>query len=553
MQLRETNIAKLAQKQFDVLIVGGGINGAVAAAALSGKGVKVALIDRGDFAGFTSSQSSNLAWGGIKYLESMDFKLVRKLCVSRNRLMRSYPSSVKEVRFFTTIDRGFRYPRLALWAGTWLYWLFGNGFTRMPRLLSRQDIQREEPNIRVADSVGGFEYSDAYLQDNDARLTFNFVRTAMNRGCIAANYVESRGGQRAADGLWHVDAYDKVEGSAFKISARVLINAAGPFVDVHNGLTGQRTEHHHVFSKGIHLIVPRIAEKKRVLTFFANDGRLFFAIPMGRRTCIGTTDTRVESPITEVTDEDRHFVLDNINQRLRLDKPLGLEDILAERCGVRPLVVKKDKGADRDWTQLSRKHAIDADPEHMHLSIFGGKLTDCINVGEEVCDWVGRFGVRLPKPGYRWYGEPTEAHEEFLHQARLMDLDAYTAAESSEPLSTRLWRRYNEHALVLLEAIREDPRQAEVLIKGTEYIRCELQETKQREMVVTLEDFLRRRSKIALVEHRDTIRRAPGLAEACSILFGDQAQARLDEYFETQTPRAKKPLQGQRPSAGNAV
>ncbi len=531
MQLRATNIAKLKGRTFDVLIVGGGINGAVAAAALSGKGAKVALIDRGDFAGFTSSQSSNLVWGGIKYMESYDFKLVRKLCLSRNRLMRNYPSSVKEVRFFTVLDRGFRYPRLVLWAGAWLYWLFGNGFTRPPRLLSRREILRQEPLVNGKESVGGFEYSDAYLEDNDARLTFGFVRTALNRGCIAANYVESRGGKRGSDGVWRVTAHDKVDGEDLEISARVLINAAGPFVDEHNGLTGQQTLHHHVYSKGIHLVVPSLSRERRVLTFTASDGRMFFAIPMGRRTCIGTTDTRVDSPFSEVTEEDRRFVLDNINQRLQLDRPLGPEDILSERCGVRPLVVQKDKGTDRDWTQLSRKHAIDANPAETHLSIFGGKLTDCINVGEEVCEWVERFGLELPDRGFRWYGEPAEARAEFMRQARLMDLDASTAPESSEPLSVRLWRRYNSRALVLLEAIREDPRQAEVLIKGTEYIRCELQEAKQREMVVTLDDFLRRRSKIALVEHRETIRRAPGLMEACRILFGDQAQARFDAYF----------------------
>jgi len=531
MQLRATNIAKLQERHFDVLIIGGGINGAVAAAALSGKGVKVALIDRGDFAGFTSSQSSNLAWGGIKYMESYDFKLVRKLCISRNRLMRNYPSSVKEVRFFTVLEKGFRYPRLLVWAGTWLYWLFGNGFTRTPRLLSCREIKHEEPLVRVTNSIGGFEYSDAYLQDNDARLTFNFVRTAMDRGCIAANYVESLGGKRGADGVWRIQARNREEGGDLTIRARVLINATGPFVDEHNGLTGQQTEHHHVFSKGIHLIVPRLSRERRVLTFTANDGRMFFAIPMGGRTCIGTTDTRVTTPFTEVTDEDRRFVLDNINQRLQLERPLGPEDVLAERCGVRPLVVKNGAGAERDWTQLSRKHAIDADPEQRHLSIFGGKLTDCINVGEEVCDWVGRFGIQLPDQHFRWYGEPVEAREEFQRQARLMELDSYTAPESSEPLSVRLWRRYNSRALVLLEAIREDPRQAEVLIKGTEYIRCELEEAKQYEMVVTLDDFLRRRSKIALVEHRDTIRRAPGLMEACDILFGDRAQQRFDAYF----------------------
>ena len=122
MQLRKSNLAKLRRQDFDVLIVGGGINGAVSAAALAGKGAQVALIDRGDFAGLTSMNSSNLAWGGIKYLETWDFGLVRKLCMSRNHLMRSYPSTVQEIRFFTTLTRGFRYPPWFLLMGAWLYW-----------------------------------------------------------------------------------------------------------------------------------------------------------------------------------------------------------------------------------------------------------------------------------------------------------------------------------------------------------------------------------------------------------------------------------------------
>ena len=109
-QLRDNNIKKLPQDIYDVLIIGGGINGAVSAAALAAKGARVALIDKGDFAGFTSSNSSNLAWGGIKYLESHEYNLVNKLCKSRNHLMRSYPSTVKEIRFFTSIQKGFRFP-----------------------------------------------------------------------------------------------------------------------------------------------------------------------------------------------------------------------------------------------------------------------------------------------------------------------------------------------------------------------------------------------------------------------------------------------------------
>ncbi len=531
MKLRNSNLEKLQARTFDVLIVGGGINGAVAAAALSARGASVALIDRQDFAGGTSQHSSNLAWGGIKYMETWEYPLVRALCMSRNRLMRNYPSTVQEIRFYTTIEKGFRWHPVMLYLGTWLYWMIGNGFTRIPRLLSKTRIRQEEPQIEVRDAIGGFEYSDAYLHDNDARFVFNFIRSALSRGCIAANYVSSQGARRENQD-WLVSARDETTGDDFPIRARVLINAAGPWVDEHNAMSGQRTEHHHVLSKGIHLIVDRISSVKRVLTFFADDGRLFFAIPMGPRTCIGTTDTKVDRAEVSVTAEDRDFVLENINKRLKLARPLGPEDVIATRCGVRPLVIKGDNQEFEDFLQLSRKHAVDVDAASRHISIFGGKLTDCINVGDEICDEVKALGVALAHPRFKWYGEPpAEVRDEFFHQAELMELDAYTAAESSEPLSTRLWRRYGAQAIGLLENIRENPQEAEVLIKGTEYTRCELRQAARREMVVKLDDFLRRRSKIALVERPDVIRQAPGLLEACRILFGDQAQARIEEYF----------------------
>ncbi|MCP5159662.1 MAG: glycerol-3-phosphate dehydrogenase/oxidase [Gammaproteobacteria bacterium] len=532
MQLRESNIRKLPQGVYDALIVGGGINGAISAAALSGQGARVALIDQRDFAGFTSQQSSNLIWGGIKYLESYDYALVRKLCLSRNHLMRSYPSRVQEMRFFVTIEQGFRLHPLLLWAGTWVYWLFGNGFTQVPHLFCKRTIQREEPVVKTENAAGGFEYSDAYLHDNDARFVFQFVRSAMDRGGIAANYVESLGARRQGD-LWITQARDVIAGQEVDIRSRVLINAAGPFVDQHNLLTGEQTEHRHVFSKGIHLIVPRITPHQRILAFFADDGRLFFVMPMGVCTCIGTTDTPVESPCAEVTDEDRQFVLDNINERLNLGQPLTQADIIAERCGVRPLVMKTQADDNiRDWLQWSRKHAIDVDRTRAHLSIFGGKLTDCINVGDEVSDIVAQLGVALPQRGDPWYGEPhASVREEYVHQARLMNLDGYASPESVESLSSRLWRRYGQQAFELLAEIREDPRQAEVLIKGEDYLRCEIQLAKRQEMIVKLEDFLRRRSKIALVMRHEDIRNAEGLMEVCEILFGDQARQKFEEYF----------------------
>lgn len=535
MSLRTNNIRRLAAETFDVLIVGSGINGAIAAAALGTQGAKVALIDRGDFAGCTSQESSNLVWGGIKYLESLEFNLVRKLCGCRNELMASYPSSVKEIRFFTTLNRGFRWPLLFPYLGAWCYWFIGNGFTRVPRLLSCAAIGADEPIVNTDGCMGGFEYSDAYLIDNDARFVFGFVRSALDHGVVAANYVGAEKSQRGDDGFWITSVSDAMDGREFSVRSRVVINACGPYVDRYNEGSGQRTLHRHVFSKGIHLTVKRLTPNRRVLTFFANDGRLFFIIPMGPVSCIGTTDTRVETPEPHVTEEDRDFVLANINKNLKLREPLTRRDILAERCGVRPLAVKRSEGdaLKQDWTSLSRKHAIEFDHEKGFCSVFGGKLTDCLNVGREITGMVEKFGVKLPYRGASWFGEPhREIRDQFCHRATLLGLDAMTAKESSEPLSSRLWRRYGWRALSLLEDIRHDPRMAEVLITGTEYIRCEMHHAAEHEMVTRLADFLRRRSKIALIAGADEIRRASGLMEACRILFGDRAKMRFDEYFE---------------------
>ncbi len=532
MSLRQQNIAKLQSDTFDVLIVGGGINGAVAAAALSAKGAKVGLIDKGDFAGLTSSNSSNLAWGGIKYLESHEYLLVNKLCKSRNLLMRSYPSTVKEIRFLTCIQKGFRFPPLFVYLGACVYWVIGRFFTVAPKYLRPKDIEKREPIINTRFASGGLEYSDAYLFDNDARFVFNFIRSAMDNGCVAANYTRASSVTRCDDG-WMVNARDEESNTSFFIRSKVIVNACGPYVDAFNTLNGIKTDTRHVFSKGIHLIVDRIAENSRVLAFFASDGRLFFVIPMGRKTCIGTTDTPTDNPLEKITEEDRNFVLDNVNRLLDLPAPLTQADIIAERCGVRPLAVKGE-GADDDWLQLSRKHEIESDVANGYLSIFGGKLTDCINVGEEVADLVAGMGVELNTSGACWYGEPSKSERDaFFVRAKKLGLDALTWQDAAEPLSERYWRRYGKNAFSMLDAIEQDTAQAELLIANAEYTRCEIEYTKQHEMITRLDDFLRRRSKISLVLRKEEILSAPGLREVCEIFFGEDAEQKLQAYAES--------------------
>jgi glycerol-3-phosphate dehydrogenase len=529
MKLRHNNLSRLRNQIFDALILGGGINGAVAAASLATKGAKAALIDRGDFAGSTSSSSSNLVWGGIKYLENYEFLLVSRLCKSRNQLMRSYPSVVKEIRFLTTIEKGFRYPPFLVFLGTILYWAIGRFFTKPPRYLTPSMLKKRESAIKTDDVAGGFEYSDGYLYDNDSRFVFNFIRSSMDHGCVVSNYLESTGSERK-DGIWHTSVRDNITGETFTIRSKALINACGPYVDKHNSSTGQVTEHRHVFSKGIHLVVNRIAKTPKVLAFFASDGRLFFVIPMGPKTCIGTTDTQVDSPLVSITDEDRQFVLDNVNNLLQLDSPFTLDDIVAERCGVRPLAVK-DGNTEDDWLKLSRRHAIEANKEDQHISIFGGKLTDCINVGDEVADLISSFGLSLPFAKKKWFGEPDAAvREDFFHRTKVMNLDSLSDFSASETLSERLWRRYGNHGFDILESIEKDPNNAKLLIDNAEYIRGELKLIAEREMVTKLEDFLRRRSKIEQVVSWDKVVSAPGLEEACRILFAEQWREKLEEY-----------------------
>ena len=544
MALREANIDRLRDGLFDVLVVGAGINGAVSAASLAGRGASVALIDRGDFGNFTSQESSNLVWGGFKYLENYELPLVFNLCRSRNRLMKAYPDNIKEIGFLAALDESAPYKPWFAALGATAYWGIGLFGTDRPRLFDAEGIKAEEPAIDTATVRGGIQYQDAYLIDNDSRFVFSFVRSAIEAGAAAANYVELISAERVDDRwvarLRNVDGAGA--GEEFTTSARTIVNAAGPFVDEINAAWNLSTEHRIVYSKGIHLVVPRLTTERhdRVLAFFDDTQRLFYVIPMGRRSVIGTTDTRVDVPFTAVDDDDRSFLLEQINQRMDLAEPLTSRDVIAERSGVRPLVVQRGGGdqLDVDWTSLSRKHEIERDDDLGVVTVFGGKLTDCLNVGEEVADEVEELGVPLEKDLRNWYGEPAKAtRTEFYRQARLMKLDELRDKPDTEPLTDRLWRRYGRRAFDLLEMIRADPAMGEDIMNSADYLRAELHNAAEHEMIVKLDDFMRRRSKIDLVVHDDDVVGSPGLREVAEILFGADAERQLAEYLADKPAR----------------
>ncbi len=523
MELRQQNLDLLDRGSFDVLVVGGGINGAVSAAALAARGVKVALIDRSDFANFTSQESSNLVWGGFKYLENYELGLVWKLCASRNQLMKAYPSSITELGFLATLDKTAPFPALLAGLGTLGYWGIGRFATKPPKYFRPNAIKKTEPIVNTSTAKGGVQYQDAYLKDNDARFVWSFVRSALDNGAAAANYVSLEKAERE-DGRWHATLRDEEGGRSMHLVAKAVVNAAGPFVDGLNEKWGNVTDHRIVYSKGIHLIVPKLTDSERVLAFFDDTGRLFYVIPMAHRSVIGTTDTRTDDPNEGVLDEDREFLLEQINARLDLDTPLEKSDIISERSGVRPLVVASSGGdqTDVDWTSLSRKHEIDVDKPTRIVTIFGGKLTDCLNVGEEVVEAVSSLGIKLGPETDDWFGEPSDAEfEAFMTRARTLGLDRKPDIEREPTIAHVIWRRHGRAATAVLDAIEEDPSLAAPAVASSDLLRGELPVMAEREMITRLDDLLRRRTKLSLVLQRDELGADPGMDEVKQVLFSD--------------------------------
>ncbi|EDM25584.1 Glycerol-3-phosphate dehydrogenase [Lentisphaera araneosa HTCC2155] len=477
-------------KEYDVLIVGGGINGATSVANLSYQGLKLALVEQRDYASMTSQASSNMIWGGIKYLQSAEFSLVRALCESRNRLLQAYPSRVREIAYFTSFYKGNPYSSKLIYAGAWFYWLMGGCQTFKPRYVKANQVRHEAPLLKQEGLNGAVSYADAYLPDNDARFVYQFIRDGQKRGAKCFNYTRLETASYV-DGWWLVDLLDLRTSQKSQIRARSLVNACGPQL---KSLSGDiPVESQVAFSKGVHLIVPKIGPSDRVLTFFSKDGRLFFVLPMGNRSCIGTTDTRVRSHECEVTQGDREFILENINSYLNDYKDLSLKDIISERCGVRTLIVDGDDQGE-DWIKLTRKHKIEVDKSKKSLTIVGGKITDCLNVGEEVGEAICEMLQERYREGV-WYGESSEK-EKFIKSAQQLNLGQHFDGLSM--IEDHLWRRYGSEAFTILDLIKDDQSLANEVHPGSGYIKAEFVYMAKFEQITCLEDVLRRRTTLAM-------------------------------------------------------
>ena len=512
---RQQHLERLITHDHDALIVGGGINGAVSALALAAHGLNVALIESEDFGSGVSQESSNLVWGGFKYLQTYELGLVAGLCRSRNLLARSYASQLREIRFLAALGPTSPYSPTYAALGAHAYWALGRFATGRPRRLSRSALSTAEPAVDADGVRGAVEYSDYLLVDNDARFVLQLLLDAIENGAVAVSRMRLDGAERAGSG-WRTEVTDRLTGSSHTVSAGVLVNAAGPRAAEVAELAGARLKSALCFSKGAHIVVPRVSDSGRILAFFDDDQRLFYVIPMGHRSLIGTTDTRVDSAEVAVTHDDQDFLLEQANARLRLPRPLGDDDVIAYRCGVRPLVVSEGEDTDRDWTELSRRHSVEADRRRGTIAILGGKLSDCLNVGDEVVAAARRCGLE-PAVGDRvWYGEPPEGVRARFHRsAARTGIDELAAA--------RLWRRHGRRALEVTDLVEESPELREPLSDLVECSAAEVMVMARHEHILSMADFLRRRTMLAMLETAETLESDPGVERASSLLFGSAA------------------------------
>jgi glycerol-3-phosphate dehydrogenase len=370
---RRANLTDLADGELDLLIVGGGITGAGVALQASERGYRVGLVEARDFASGTSSRSSKLVHGGIRYLAQGEVGLVREALQERRRLIDMFPELVAPLPFLMPIPR--RLDRAAvLSAGFWTYDLLslGSGFPRHRRV-SIDEARRLAPALQGSDLRGAWKYWDA--QTDDAALTVEVLRRAAARRALVANYTALTRAERRGD-TWRAEVTDAVSGESLTVRSRFLVNASGVWAEQVEGLTGRAPVTHIRPSKGVHVsFSASTLPVQTALIFPVGDGRVLFAVPWHGHVIVGTTDNDYQGDIVSpgCTPAEEADVLHAINRFFNLS--LGAEAVLSRWAGVRPLVVTAGSGSDRVATKdLSRKPQIQLDGSGL-LTVTGGKLT----------------------------------------------------------------------------------------------------------------------------------------------------------------------------------
>lgn len=476
------------QDEFDVLVCGGGIYGAWTAYDAALRGLKVALVEQGDWAGATSSASSKLIHGGLRYLETYDFKLVRKALRERQNLLKIAPHRVWPLRFGVPVFTDSRNGTLLLKAGLTLYDALA-GFPGEP--MQHQHFWRREfsahfPFLQEEGLHGGFTYGDA--QTDDGRLVLELVAGAMAHGAVCVNYAKLITWDEDCGRVCGATVRDEIDGAVLQVHARQYVSAIGQWA-----VASEQSGAWCRLSKGIHLVMPALPTSEALLLTAQEDGRVFFLIPWYGRTLLGTTDTDYRGDIERVVVEeaDVDYLLAAANRYLKT--AWTTQDVIAHYAGLR--VMKQSDAAypsavSRDWELRTASNGL-------HHAI-GGKITsareDAKVIVDAVCahlGWAAACGTQ--DRGLAW--RPQQDFEgwldKFVMQAQQHGIDAESAQW--------LMRRHGVRAAQVLQVVEEQPQLARRIVAELPLIFADVLWCARDEMVVHLSDLLRRRMPLLIL------------------------------------------------------
>ena len=484
------NLDAFTEDPFELLVLGGGITGAGVALDAALRGLRVALIDKGDFASGTSSVSSKLVHGGLRYLEHGDFPLVYEALHERSLLLHNVPHLVHPLRFVLPFYKSDRVPPWKWRLGLTLYdVLAGSGNIRRSRSLDRQRLGREFPGLRADDLAGGAEYHDAQM--DDARVCLEVVKTAAAHGACVANYVEAVAFERQDGLICGVHAVDRAGGRELAIAARQVLNATGPWVDAVCRLAGDDGEPHLKPTKGVHLVVPGRGLTSAFLLLHPRDGRVFFVIPWLGKTLLGTTDTEESSPDhLAVTPADIDYLLEGHNHHFKPSLSAG--DVLGHFAGLRPLLGARPA----DPSSRSREFRVFGSPSGL-LSVAGGKYTTYRHMAEVITDTVvKRLGMRRRCRTRRQLldGAPEGPWPAF----RARTVAALEALGLDAAAARHLVDRYGRRAPEVAGYVRTNATLAQPAHPDEPDLCAEFAYQRDHEMALFPADFLLRRTRLGL-------------------------------------------------------
>ena len=523
---RDSAISQLGTEQFDILVIGGGVNGVGAALDAASRGLKVALIEAQDIASGTSSRSSKLIHGGLRYLEQYDFKLVREALHERELMVSTLcPHLVKPVGFLFPLTEKFK-ERTYVGAGLALYDAL-RGFQRaLPwhKHLSQKQINEIAPSLRHDIVTGAIKYFDA--QVDDARHTMAVARTAARHGAIIATQVSAESLIREGRRVVGVNALDLASGKKIAIKAGATIMCAGVWSDQLHERFELTPGYHVTMSKGAHIVVPGSAIKSDAGIILKTPVSVLFIIPWGDKWIVGTTDTPYEGDRAEpcATREDVQYILDQANRVL--EPKLRADEIIGVYAGLRPLVANNKSAT---TTKLSREHTVDR-PAAGFVSIAGGKYTTYRVMGKDVVD---RAVIELRKI----------TQESVTEKLPLVGADGYFALEQQKEriaqesgldveTVTHLLNRHGSLISEILELIQEQPKLAAKLDADLPYIKAEIVYAVSYEGARSVDDVISRRTRLSFEAVNHGVHLADEVASLISPVLGWSAKERKESVAQ---------------------